>query len=287
MVEQKPELKKIRGDGVELCLAEWPGEGPPILAVHGLTANCRAWDSLARKLSPGRRILAPDLRGRGLSGRPRSGYSVEHHVRDLVAVLDHLHLNRAVVMGHSLGATIAVVMAAEHPFRVDRLILLDGAGKLPKAQMAKVVEGIKPSLERLGKTFPSFPAYLGTMKRAPFFHPWNHDLETYFQHEIEEVEDGVRSRVHPDAIRRELEQLLRFDIAPFFSRVRCRTLILRALRGMLKEDDILLPNPAAARMLHDIRSAMLVDVEKANHYSILFHPQPVRDEAIKAFLDSP
>ena len=93
-------------------------------------------------------------------------------------------------MGHSLGAFISLVFAAQYPQRVDRLILVDGGGKLSETQMAKVFAGIKPSLDRLGQVFPSFEAYLSLMKQAPYLQPWNSYMETYFRYEVEEVEGG-------------------------------------------------------------------------------------------------
>ncbi len=85
--------------------------------------------------------------------------------------MDDLGLERPVLMGHSLGAFISLVFAAQHPERVDRLILVDGGGKLSKDQMAKVFAGIKPSLDRLGQVFPSFESYVSLMKQAPFLQP--------------------------------------------------------------------------------------------------------------------
>ncbi|NTW45410.1 MAG: alpha/beta fold hydrolase, partial [Anaerolineaceae bacterium] len=77
-----------------------------------------------------------------------------HHCQDVLALINDLGLERPILMGHSLGAFISLAFAAQHPDRVDRLVLVDGGGKLSEIQMAKVFAGIKPSLDRLGKTFP-------------------------------------------------------------------------------------------------------------------------------------
>ena len=83
-------------------------------------------------------------------------------------------------MGHSLGALIGLVFAAQYPDRVDRLILADGGGKLTKKQTEKVFAGIQHTLDRLGKVFPSREAYLGLMKKNPLLQPWSPALETYY-----------------------------------------------------------------------------------------------------------
>ncbi|MBM4339407.1 MAG: alpha/beta hydrolase [Deltaproteobacteria bacterium] len=280
----EPKMIKTRGDGIEIQLAVWEGKGRPILCVHGLTANSRFWDCTASALTSQCRIIAMDLRGRGLSDKPPTGYSIEHHCRDIISLMDDQGLERPVLMGHSLGAFISLVLAAQHPQRVDRLILVDGGGKLSEVQMAKVFAGIKPSLDRLGQVFPSFEAYVSLMKQAPFLQPWNIYMETYFQYEVEKVEGGVRSRVHPKHIEEEAINLRKGDSTQFYSRVSCPTLILRATKGMLAEDDVVLPEDVAERMTREIKNSRRVDIEGTNHYTILFQPNPKRDQAILNFL---
>jgi pimeloyl-ACP methyl ester carboxylesterase len=198
--------------------------------------------------------------------------------------MDDLGLKRPVLMGHSLGAFISLVFAAQTPQRVDRLILVDGGGKLTETQMAKVFAGIKPSLDRLGKIFHSFEDYLSQMKQAPYLQPWNSFMEKYFQYEVEEVEGGVRSRVHLKHIEEEAQSLGKVDSTQFYKRVISPTLILRATKGMLTEDDLVLPKEVAERMVREIPNAKQVDLEGTNHYSILFQPNERRDQAILNFL---
>jgi pimeloyl-ACP methyl ester carboxylesterase len=276
---------KTTGDGIKIQLAVWEGKGKQILCIHGITANSRFWDCLASALAPHHRVIAVDLRGRGLSDKPPTGYSIEHHCKDILALMNDRGLERPVLIGHSLGAFISLVFAAQYPQKVDHLILVDGGGKLSETQMAKVFAGIKPSLDRLGQIFPSLEAYLSQMKLAPYLQPWNSYMETYFRYEIEEVEGGVRSRVHPKHIEEEALNLGKVDSREFYVKVTCPTLILRATKGMLAEDDLLLPEDVVERMVREIPNAKKVDVEGTNHYSILFQPNPKRDQAILKFLN--
>jgi len=280
----EPKMIKVKGDGVEIQLAEWEGEGKPILCIHGLTANCRCWDTLASTLAPKFRVLAMDLRGRGFSEKPPSGYSAAQHAKDVRALLDDLGLEQAVIMGHSLGAIIAMVFGAQHPERVDRLILVDAGGKVSEEQMTKFFAGIKPSLDRLGQVFPSFEAYVAPLKQAPFNQPWSEALNAYFRYEVEEVEGGVRSRVQPGHIQEEILNNSLMDVAQLYPKVTSPALILRATEGLLSRDDYLLPIEAAERMVREMPNARCVDVEDTNHYTILFRPNEARDRAIDAFL---
>lgn len=280
----QPMMIKARGDGLRIRLAIWEGKGKQILCVHGLTANCRCWDLLASSLAPRHKVLAMDLRGRGLSDSPPSGYSVENHCADIVALLDDQGMERPVLMGHSLGAFISLVFAATYPHRVDRLILVDGGGRLSDAQMNKVFAGIKPSLDRLGKVFPDFESYLSPLRQTPFLQPWNSFFETYYRYEVEDVEGGVRSRVDPKHIEEEAGNLRKVDSSQFYKRVLCPSLILRATKGLLAEDDLVLPADVAERMVREMPNAKKLDIKGSNHYSILFQPDIMRDKALLGFL---
>jgi pimeloyl-ACP methyl ester carboxylesterase len=283
----QPIMKKAKGDGVAIQLAVWEGSGRNILCIHGITSNCRCWDVLASALSPKQRVLAMDLRGRGGSDKPESGYSLEHHIEDIRSLLDDLGLKDVVLMGHSLGAFISLAFGAKYPGRVNRIILVDGGGALSKEQIDKVFQGIKPALDRLGKVFPSSEAYLGIMKQAPYIQPWSSAMETYYRYELETADGGVRVNIRPEHIQEEAQNMRKVATDSFYPLITCKTLILRATKGLLSQDDILLPEPVVTRMLEEIPKAKRLDVVGSNHYGIVFQPNDVRDRAIQAFLDEP
>ena len=193
----EPILKKVEGDGVQINLAIWEGAGKPILCIHGITANCRSWDTLAQALAPEYHVMAMDLRGRGLSDKPSQGYSLDYHLKDINCLLDDLGIDRVVIMGHSLGAFIGLAFAAAYPDRTDRLILVDGGGDLSPEQFEEVFTGIKGALDRLGRVFASADDYLNKMKAAPYIHPWSEVIETYYRYELEKVERGGADQYRP------------------------------------------------------------------------------------------
>ncbi len=281
----EPIMKKAKGDGVQINLATWEGNAGPILCVHGITANCRCWDVLAAALTPDFHVMAMDLRGRGQSEKPSAGYSLDYHLRDINCLLDDLEIEKAVIMGHSLGAFIGLAFAAEYPQRIDRLILVDGGGDLSAEQMTKVFEGIKPALDRLGQIFPSAEAYLDKMKQAPYLHPWSPAIETYCRYEIEEVDGGVRTNIDPAHIQEEAANIRKVDCARFYPGLQCKVLILRAPNGLLSQDDLLLPEDVINKMTDKIPEVGRFDVAGTNHYGILMKPHEARDQAIRDFLN--
>ena len=278
-------MKRVKGDGVELQLAVWQGEGKHVLCVHGLTANCRCWDVIAAALTPENNILAFDLRGRGLSDKPSTGYSLQHHIRDMVCLLDDLKIEKIVLLGHSLGAFISLAFAANYPERTEKIILMDGGGQLTQEQWDNVTIAIKPSLDRLGQVFPSFDAYVALMKLAPFLKPWSQALEDYFRYESEAVEGGVRSRIEPANIQEEVQNIQQEVPSQYYPKVTCPVLILRATDGILSRDDLVLPESAVDRMVSEIPGAKRIDIQGANHFSILLQPNDKRDKAIRKFLE--
>jgi pimeloyl-ACP methyl ester carboxylesterase len=277
-------MKRVKGDGVEIQLAVWEGEGEDIVCLHGLTANCRCWDEMVSCLNPVHTFLAMDLRGRGLSDKPSTGYSIPHHMRDIYCLLDECGLKQAVLMGHSLGGYIAMAFAANYPDRTKKIVLIDAGGQLSSADWDKVDLAIKPSLDRLGRVFPSFEDYVALLKAALILQPWTPAIEAYFRYESEEVEGGVRSRIHPDHIQEEIQNMRQAVPSDFYPKVTCPVLILRATDGILSQDDLVLPEPAAERMVSEMANAHSVDISGTNHYSIVLQPNEQRDEAILEFL---
>jgi len=278
-------MKRAKGDGIGIQVAVREGRGKHIVCLHGLTANCRCWDVIAPALTPIHGMLAVDFRGRGLSDKPPTGYSWQHHVRDLSCVLGDLGLQKVVLMGHSLGAYVSLVFAAKYPGRVEKLILMDGGAELAPEQWDRVDLVIKPSLDRLGQVFPSFEAYIENMKQAPILQPWSQAIEDYFRYESEDVDDGVRSRIQPDHIQEEIRNIRKEVPSEYYAKITCPVLLVRATDGILSPEDLVVPEYAAERMITEIPDARRVDIQGTNHYSILLQPNAQRDRAILEFLE--
>ncbi|HUG50418.1 MAG TPA: alpha/beta fold hydrolase, partial [Terrimesophilobacter sp.] len=112
-------LHTVPVTGGDLAVGVWGSQDAPVvLAVHGVTASHRCWPLVARDL-PGLRIIAPDLRGRGRSNTLPGPFGMAQHADDLARVLDGFGVDRALVLGHSMGAFASVVLADRHPSRVS------------------------------------------------------------------------------------------------------------------------------------------------------------------------
>jgi pimeloyl-ACP methyl ester carboxylesterase len=122
----------VDADGLRLHYTDWnPDAERAMMLVHGLQVQAHTWDPIAEDLARDAHIVCPDLRGHGLSGWPEEGYPLDGFVADLRRVADDAGLRTFDLVGHSLGARIAIAFAAAHPDAVDRLILSDTGPELP------------------------------------------------------------------------------------------------------------------------------------------------------------
>jgi len=102
------------------------GAGPrDVMLVHGWMVSGAVWDDLVAALDmEGLRLILPDLRGSGSSGRPQSGYTIEQYAADVLKVADAVGSSRFVIVGHSMGGPIAPWLSATSPDRISGSILL-------------------------------------------------------------------------------------------------------------------------------------------------------------------
>jgi pimeloyl-ACP methyl ester carboxylesterase len=175
------------------------GEGPPLILLHGLSSNAHVFDGIAARMSPRRRLLSLDLRGRGLSDKPAAGYRMADHAGDVLALLDAHGLDRATVIGHSFGGLLAYYLAARHPERVERLVVIDAARQFHP----RVGELLRPSLDRLGQVYPSWDNYFTQIQATPQFDGFAFDEAAlaHYRADVESLAGGaVRPRPTPEAI---------------------------------------------------------------------------------------
>ena len=178
--------KFIDNNGIKIHFQEFSGDGPVLILLPGLTANCRVFEGLlAAGLGQACHVVSMDLRGRGISDKPASGYSLAEHAEDVRHLIDRFRGREIIPVGHSFGGLVAVWLCAHYPELCERLILLDLAIETTDP---KVVELLKPSLGRLDKTFASEKVYLDTMQLAPYlFGCWDEHLEAVLDEDWPEL----------------------------------------------------------------------------------------------------
>ncbi|MBL1108982.1 alpha/beta fold hydrolase [Streptomyces sp. 5-8] len=125
-------MPQLDVDGATL---RYDDEGPrdaadaPLVFVHGWTANRHRWDHQMAHFCAGRRVVRLDLRGHGES-TGAGVRTIAELARDVLALLDHLGVERCVLVGHSMGGMIAQTIALAHPERVERMVLVGSIGRM-------------------------------------------------------------------------------------------------------------------------------------------------------------
>jgi pimeloyl-ACP methyl ester carboxylesterase len=217
----------MQANGITLHVVAHPGESPALVLLPGLTANARCFDGyVAAGLSPRFQVYALDLRGRGQSDKPESGYAIEDHAGDVEAFIKGLGQGPVILCGHSFGGLVAMYMAAHMPEVVSRLVVIDAAAELHPG----TPELIQASLDRMGQTLPSWEAYLEAVKAQPQYTGWwDKQIETLYRADVEQFEDGsVRSRLYPAGILEAVEKGLQVDWKAICRRIEQPTLVLNA-----------------------------------------------------------
>jgi pimeloyl-ACP methyl ester carboxylesterase len=131
--------------GAHLSCRDFGGSGMPLLLLHGLAGHAGEWSATAERLASGYHVVALDQRGHGDSERVPGDVSREAFVADVAAVIDTLGLGSVVLVGQSMGANTAMLVAAEHPALVRALVVAEGSpdgpqGYVPRPDVAVRIE---------------------------------------------------------------------------------------------------------------------------------------------------
>jgi pimeloyl-ACP methyl ester carboxylesterase len=154
------------------------GRGPAVVFIHGLAGDLTHWVYVAPHFVGRHRVIGVDLPASGESERPRGPLSVRMFAKQVHGLLDVLGVERAAIVGHSLGGMVAAELALLHPERVSRLVLINPAGfqKMPYVLRAAGHAFLRPAF--VGEVFP---------------HIWKRILDVVFCEQNEHTRAFVRS----------------------------------------------------------------------------------------------
>lgn len=213
---------------ITMHVVDWPGEDPPILAIHGSAGHAYGLTALGERLAPERRFLAVDLRGHGFSDKPPTSYGVEEHVADVLQLIEALGLERPILLGHSIGGAIATLVAEASDDRVGGLVLFDAVvGDRRFVEDASfVVDEFGAGLDQ---RFATFDEYHGRWIAEPEDSPWRRWLERSDRMELAPLPNGMlRRRALREALAAEWASVARADMLTTLSRVQAPVLVVYA-----------------------------------------------------------
>ena len=242
-------------NGIRLHVTE-EGAGPPLLLLHGLSANADMMEPEIMGLAQSFRVIAPDMRGHGRSDRP-AAYTLHDHVQDMLALMDALELGRAAVMGVSMGSYIAQALAIAAPERVHALVLVvTKAGGTTSstarylAEHAGELQGLTPEQIRL---------WLGNRMFAP--QTPGAVKQTFAAFMAEQERTGMT--LNPQQLAAANTAMRGFDFRPDLPHLKVPTLVISG------RHDVLNPPEAGEEVARLIPNARFEVLEDSGHLATL------------------
>lgn len=267
---------RVSGDGIELAFGYWPGRGEPVVALHGLTATFVNYIGIAERLAGRKPLFALDLRGRGDSDKPEGPYGMAQHGRDVAAAMRTIDFRPSVVVGHSMGAFVAVALAAQNPELVCGLILIDGGYVPAISQGAVPQEGLDELLAarvmQLRETYPSREFYQGFWRAKPHFpaEDWNPWVEAFLDYELGGEAPNLRPKASEAAVRADLAEGFRRDeIVTRLRSLRTPVMMLRAETGFAPAFPPLFPDSVVGQIRELVPQIEDRKFRGTTHYTIV------------------
>lgn len=201
-------MTKVTVNGVELFYME-EGRGEAIIFLHGLTSNHHMLKQEMYVLKHHYRVIGVDARGHGESEKPNH-YTLEDHIQDVISLMDYLHIERAHLIGMSMGTYVAQGVAIQIPERIKKMVLISG-NTHAKDPGTSLLEKHKEEVEGL-----AFDEQLGK-------------LSAYVFHQLDKIGpwmSGIPGRLTPEQQEIAADALATFDFRPDLHKVKAETLVI-------------------------------------------------------------
>jgi len=229
---------RVKANQIELQVREYGHEGDAIIFLHFSGANLMMWQRIIPDFQEHYRLILVDLRGHGRSDRPETGYHMDDMARDVLGIMQHLNLERAHVVGSSLGAEVGLSMAANYP---DKVISLVCEGALyseygpystwegSEADFTEHVAGQLEAMRNAPETiFPSVDALVDDRRNLlEKYGWWNEYVEAVVRYGAHQVGDGKYTKgFGKQAMADYMAHYFQTRFEDYYRRVKCPLLIL-------------------------------------------------------------
>jgi pimeloyl-ACP methyl ester carboxylesterase len=253
----EPSRSVARVNGIEMAYRHWaaPGQSmhPPVVLLHGVLQTGEGMRHLAEGLALDGEVLVPDLRGRGETEQPASGYDPATMAEDVGCLLQHLGIGRSVLIGRLHGGIIAYHLAARKPELVCGLVLGDATPEVSEERAARVQARVSSLPSEFASLEDAERFYEGGLRLSPA--RARHDLPS----DLERTAEGKYRWRHNLSIvaRIEAAAMPRSDWI-VLRQVQCPVLVLRGQRGEIRAE-------IAERMLKTVNNARVQSIVGSGH----------------------
>ncbi|MDD5247184.1 MAG: alpha/beta hydrolase [Candidatus Omnitrophica bacterium] len=218
-------MPQVRVNDID-CYYEIHGEGKPLVLIAGLASDSQSWQPVLQGLAAYFKVIIFDNRGIGRTGYPRESFQISKLALDTVSLLDRLAIEKADILGHSMGGCIAQEIAIEYPQRVDKLVLVSTCAVISQRNKFLLADLLK--ILESGKNYELFiREFFGLI------------FSSQYLADKERTDAAVKYAVNypfavsPDGFRLQLEALSSFDARQKLQKIAAKTLIMAGKKDML------------------------------------------------------
>ncbi|QMV15346.1 alpha/beta fold hydrolase [Vibrio spartinae] len=264
-------------DGLQLHYLQWGDGNVPVVMLHGLRGFAQTWQDLVDAMGNGFTFFALDQRGRGDSDwGPTKDYHAQTYVQDLARFIDHLGLQRFVLIGHSLGGQNVAEFARQYPERVMAMVIEDiGPGSSKQGEGA---ERIRREMSNTPLSFDSWQAaqdfWTGSRPNLT-----EQALQARLTYSFREVDGKITWKHDQQGIAEARLTIEPMDLWPAFRAIACPTLLIKGSHSDF------LSSQTVAEIVASSERVQAVQIEHASHY--VHDDQPEKfNEAVVRFMQT-
>jgi pimeloyl-ACP methyl ester carboxylesterase len=254
--------KFITVNGLRLHYVEWGQPGnPSLVLLHGFQSNAHTWDTFSRAMADAYHVLALDQRGHGDTSWAADGnYAAEASVSDIVGFIEALRLAPTVLIGHSMGGRHAAMVAADHPDKVRKVVIVDTAAEPSPAMLARMQQQPATDTPPHVETFDTFEAVIANGQAQYPLTP-EAELRHANYHNLYRGADGKWCWRWDLGLLEYRRRHRGRQTDPYDSlrRIHCPTLLVRGERSPLLAPEV------AEKMIQALPQGRLVEVRAAAH----------------------
>lgn len=213
----KPKSDFVHVNGIRLHYLDWGGRGPTLIFVTGMGSSAYIFNKFAPRFNDKFRVLALTRRGQGDSDDPETGYDADTLTEDIRQFMDHLNIEKAILVGHSLAGVELTHFAATYPTRLEKLIYLDALDDRRKEVAILEQNPLKNIVIKKEVSSPhTLEEYIADMKRDfPFFAEiWSELWDEEISHGVKVNEAGIFVDRMPASIEKMMVENLIKGCAP-------------------------------------------------------------------------
>jgi pimeloyl-ACP methyl ester carboxylesterase len=266
-------------DGVRFHYLDWGGDGGPMLLLAGLGCTAHVFAELAPHLTDRFRVLALSRRGHGLTDQVRSGYALVDAAEDARGLLDALEIERAHMVGHSMGGGEVSALAARHPDRVASVVYLDGAydwaDRAASAEAAEDEPVWAASPDRFA-SYEDFAEFVRSMD-PEFEKIWGPAFDAMCRALVDTHPDGSVTEKLSDAEAAPFVEALEEFRHPY-AEIASPALAIYAVADSSKGSAATWRADCRHRFAAEIASGQVLEIPDASHYLFIDH----RDDVLLA-----